>query len=75
MQHETNPRGLSYPIRPLIIIDDLIAGTVNVSLSPEIPVSSFFLKQCFENVPFKKQAKQDWIKVLREIADELELKG
>lgn len=72
MQRETDPKGLSWPIKPSVIVDDLSAGIIHVSLSPEIPVSPFLLKQCFERVPFKGESKKEWAKVLREIAEELE---
>ncbi|EGU42444.1 hypothetical protein [Vibrio scophthalmi] len=74
MQYETNPKGLSWPIKPSIIVDDLVAGNVSIYLSPEIPLSSYSLKQCFENIPFKKESKKEWIRELRQIADELESK-
>lgn len=72
MQYETDPKGLSQPIKPSLLIDDIAAGMVNVSLSPEVPLSTFSLKQCFENITFKGEAKEKWIQVLRDIADELE---
>ncbi|MCG9657614.1 hypothetical protein [Vibrio mediterranei] len=72
MQYETDPKGLSWPIKPSLLIDDIAAGMVNVSLSPEVPLSTFSLKQLFENMTFKGEAKEKWIEVLRNIADELE---
>ncbi|TCT62844.1 hypothetical protein [Vibrio crassostreae] len=75
MQYETDPKGLSWPIKPSLIIDDIAAGIVNVSLSPEVPLSTFPLKQPFENMTFKGEAKEKWIEVLRDIADELEKQG
>lgn len=73
MQYETDPKGLSWPIKPSLLIDDIAAGRMNISLSPEIPVSSFSLKQSFANMTFKGEAKEKWIEVLRDIADELEM--
>ncbi|MFW7525160.1 hypothetical protein ACODM8_13630 [Vibrio ostreicida] len=75
MQYETDPKGLSWPIKPSLIIDDIAAGIVNISLSPEVPLSTFSLKQSFENMTFKGGAKEKWIEVLRDIADELEKQG
>lgn len=72
MQYETDPKGLSWPIKPSLLIDDIAAGRVNVSLSPEVPLSTFSLKQSFESMTFKGEAKEKWIEVLRDIADELE---
>ncbi len=75
MQYETDLKGLSWPIKPSLIIDDIAAGSVNVFLSLEVPVSTFSLKQSFENMTFKGEAKEKWIEVLRGIADELEKQG
>lgn len=75
MQYETDPKGLSWPIKPSLIIDDIAAGSVHVFLSPEVPVSTFPLKQSFEHMTFKGEAKEKWIEVLRGIADELEKQG
>ena len=72
MQYVTDPIGLSWPIKPSLIIDDITAGIVNVSLSPEVPLSTFSLEQSFENMTFKGEAKEKWIEVLRSIADKLE---
>lgn len=72
MNHTSNPETLKWPITPNIIIDDYIADSLSVILSPEIPLSSFSLKQCFQNVSFKNDSKKEWIKVLRDIADDLE---
>ncbi|WP_191116384.1 hypothetical protein [Vibrio alginolyticus] len=72
MQHTTNPNELTYPIEPMIIVDDLKADVVFVSLSPEVPLSSFSLKECFANVQFKKGSNKAWAKELRKIADQLD---
>ncbi|HHY0482710.1 hypothetical protein [Vibrio parahaemolyticus] len=72
MQHTTNPNEVSHQIKPTIIVDDFNAGIVSVWLSPEIPLSSFSLKECFSNVPFKNDSKKAWANVLREIANSLD---
>ncbi len=54
------------------MIDDYQADVLMVSLSPEIPLSCFSLKQCFKGVLFKNGSKAEWVKQLREIADSLE---
>ncbi|MBO0165040.1 hypothetical protein J0692_22590 [Vibrio alginolyticus] len=72
MQHTTNPNELIYPIKPMIIVDDFKADVVFVSLSPEIPLSSFSLKECFTNVQFKNDSKKAWANELRKIADQLD---
>lgn len=75
MHQEVDPKGLTWPIKPSIVVDDSVTGTVNVCLSPEIPPADFSLKQCFENLPFKNESQKGWAKVLREIADNLEQKA
>ncbi|HCH0731084.1 TPA: hypothetical protein NKO76_004402 [Vibrio parahaemolyticus] len=72
MQHTTNPNELTYPIKPMIIVDDFKADVVFVSLSPEIPLSSFSLKECFTNVQFKNGCEKAWANELRKIADQLD---
>lgn len=72
MIHEAEPSKLKYPIKPCIHVDDYVAGNLFVALSPEIPLSSFSLEKCFENVHFKNKSKQEWVKILRKIADDLE---
>lgn len=69
---ETNPKNLSWPISPAIVVDDFNADLINVSLSPEIPISTFVLSECFKNKSFKNNSNVEWAKVLRKIADELE---
>ncbi|NAX32001.1 hypothetical protein CAG63_18310 [Vibrio sp. V37_P2S8PM304] len=72
MQHTTDPNELTYPIKPMIFVDDFKADVVSVSLSPEIPLSSFSLKECFTNVQFKNDSKKAWANELRKIADQLD---
>ncbi|GLT18733.1 hypothetical protein GCM10007938_25140 [Vibrio zhanjiangensis] len=72
MQYETDPKGLSWPIKPALIIDNVATGNVSVSLSPEIPVSSFSLKQCFDNTSLNSDIRKQWASVLRDIASELD---
>ena len=68
MQYETNPKGLSWPIKPTLIIDDVATGNVSINLSPEIPVSWFSLKQCFDNASLKGDIRKQCASVLRDIA-------
>lgn len=72
MQYETDPKGLSWPIKPTLIIDNIATGHISINLSPEIPVSSFSLKQCFDNAALKSDIRKQWASVLRDIAAELD---
>ncbi|CAK3334393.1 conserved hypothetical protein [Vibrio crassostreae] len=72
MNNEIDSKGLTCPIKPIIVVDDYHADVLMVSLSPEIPLSCFSLKQCFDKVSFKNGSKAEWVKQLREIADSLE---
>ena len=56
----------------VVIIDDVATGNVSISLSPEIPVSSFSLKQCFDNTLLNSDIRKQWASVLRDIAAELD---
>lgn len=72
MPNEIDTKALSYPINPSIIVDDFKAGDLSVWLSPEIALSTFSIKQCFDNVPFKGEARKEWAALLREIADNID---
>ena len=72
MNSEIDPKGLTCLIKPTVMIDDYQADVLMVSLSPEIPLSCFSLKQCFDGVLFKNGSKAEWVRQLREIADSLE---
>ncbi|MFL7036466.1 hypothetical protein BCS71_25780 [Vibrio lentus] len=72
MTNEIDPKPLTWPIKPSIIVDEFKADALYVSLSPEISLASFSLKQCFDGVRFKDGAKEEWAKQLRALADSLD---
>lgn len=66
------PQELTHDLTPQVMVDDYVAGTIHIYLSPEISLQNVELSECFKGMNFKKDCRAEWAKELRKIAGSLE---
>lgn len=72
-----DPKSLEISIEPNVIFDDIVAGSLFVSLSPEIELHHVSLRDGLSKTNLNERGRAAWASELREIADMLdsEIKG
>lgn len=61
-----------YPLTPNLMVDELIPGRADIWLSPEFATTGFHLRDSFKGLKCSPEARTEWGRILREIADDVE---